>query len=120
MTAPLAPTETATAMATITPTSTPLPTFTPTPTTAAWPQIALTPLVSGASQPVHVAHAGDGSGRIFVVEQGGRIRIIRNGVLEAMPFLDIGGRVSCCGERGLLSVAFPPGYEQRSLLRQLH
>ena len=68
------------------------------------------PLVSGVSQPVHVTHAGDGSGRIFVVEQGGRIRIIRNGVLEATPFLDIAGRVSCCGERGLLSVAFPPGY----------
>ncbi len=59
---------------------------------------------------MHVAHAGDGSGRIFVVEQGGRIRIIRNGVLEATSFLDIAGRVSCCGERGLLSVAFPPGY----------
>ena len=59
---------------------------------------------------MHVTNAGDGSGRIFVVEQGGRIRIIRNGVLEATPFLDIAGRVSCCGERGLLSVAFPPGY----------
>ena len=59
---------------------------------------------------MHVAHAGDGTGRIFVVEQGGRIRIIRNGVLEATSFLDIAGRVSCCGERGLLSVAFPPGY----------
>ena len=45
-----------------------------------------------------------------MVEQGGRIRIIRNGVLEATPFLDITGRVSCCSERGLLSVAFPPGY----------
>jgi glucose/arabinose dehydrogenase len=75
-----------------------------------WPRIALMPLVSGVSQPVHVTHAGDGSGRIFVVEQGGRIRIIRNGVLEATPFLNITGRVSCCGERGLLSVAFPPGY----------
>ena len=75
-----------------------------------WPQIALLPLVSGVSQPVHVTNAGDGSGRIFVVEQGGRIRIIRNGVLEATPFLDIAGRVGCCGERGLLSVAFPPGY----------
>ena len=75
-----------------------------------WPQIALLPLVSGVSQPVHVTNAGDGSGRIFVVEQGGRIRIIRNGVMEATPFLDIAGRVGCCGERGLLSVAFPPGY----------
>jgi glucose/arabinose dehydrogenase len=57
-----------------------------------------------------VTHAGDGSGRIFVVEQRGRVRIIMNGVLRAEPFLDISDRVSCCGERGLLSIAFPPGY----------
>src|SRR6185437_8518313 len=49
-------------------------------------------------------------GRIFVVEQPGRIRVIRNGVLQTAPFLDITGRVLCCGERGLLSVAFHPQY----------
>ena len=62
---------------------------------------------------MHITHAGDGSGRIFVVEQDGRVRIIRNGVLAAAPFLDITGRVSCCGERGLLSVAFPPDYAEK-------
>ena len=42
-----------------------------------WPTLALTPLVSGLSSPVHITHAGDGSGRLFVVEQLGRIRIVR-------------------------------------------
>jgi glucose/arabinose dehydrogenase len=78
-----------------------------------WPTFALMPLVSGLSSPVHIAHAGDGSGRLFVVEQPGRIRIVKNGVLQATPFLDITSRVGCCGERGLLSVAFPPRYAQK-------
>ncbi|MCX6031180.1 MAG: PQQ-dependent sugar dehydrogenase [Chloroflexi bacterium] len=109
-------TETATLAPTATPTPTPSatasPTATPTssPTPSDWPQLALTPVASGLAQPVHVTHAGDNSGRLFVVEQGGRIRIVEDGVLRATPFLDISGRVSCCGEQGLLSVAFPPGY----------
>jgi glucose/arabinose dehydrogenase len=57
-----------------------------------------------------VAHAGDGSGRIFVVEQAGRIRVLDNGVVLPTPFLDIASRVASVGEQGLLSVAFPPGY----------
>ncbi len=67
-------------------------------------------VASGLSNPVHVTHAGDGSGRLFVVEQPGRIRIIKNGVLLGTPFLNITDRVLCCGERGLLSVAFSPSY----------
>jgi len=78
-----------------------------------WPTLALTPIVSGLSLPVHITHAGDGSGRLFVVEQAGRIRIVKNGVLQATPFLDIASRVGCCDERGLLSVAFPSGYAQK-------
>jgi glucose/arabinose dehydrogenase len=64
----------------------------------------------GFAQPVHVTHAGDGSGRIFVVEQAGRIRILDNGAVLSSPFLDISAKLVCCGERGLLSVAFPPGF----------
>lgn len=61
--------------------------------------------------PVRVTHAGDGSGRIFVVEQPGRIRIIKDGVARNEPFLDISERVNCCvGERGLFGLAFPPSY----------
>ena len=87
------------------------------------PPLTLTEIVSGLNLPVQLAHAGDGSGRLFVVEQAGSIRIIRNtglpdaapawSVLET-PFLDITTRVSCCGERGLLDVAFPPGYDANS------
>jgi glucose/arabinose dehydrogenase len=49
-----------------------------------------------------------------VVEQDGRVRIIKNGALLPTPFLDIASRVSCCGERGLLSIAFPPGYATKN------
>jgi glucose/arabinose dehydrogenase len=66
-------------------------------------------ITAGLSQPVFLAQPLD-DGRIFVVEQPGRIRVIRNGVLQTAPFLDITGRVLCCGERGLLSVAFHPQY----------
>jgi glucose/arabinose dehydrogenase len=95
-------------------TSTPPVTSTPTPTpTIKWPQIALGTTISGFNQPVHIANAGDGSGRLFVVEQGGYIRLIKNGTLQSTPFLDIHTKVSCCGERGLLSVAFPSGYASK-------
>jgi glucose/arabinose dehydrogenase len=80
------------------------------PSAAEWPQISLPKRFSGLTQPVHITQAGDGSGRLFFVEQPGRIRVSRGGTLLPVPFLDIVSRVSCCGERGLLSVAFPPGY----------
>jgi glucose/arabinose dehydrogenase len=78
-----------------------------------WPQISPASPIAGLSQPVHIANARDGSGRLFVVQQSGAIRIIKNGLLQTPPFLDISSRISCCGERGLLSVAFPPNYAGR-------
>jgi glucose/arabinose dehydrogenase len=77
---------------------------------APWPEVVLTSVVAGLNLPVHITHAGDGSQRLFVVEQVGRLRIVKAGVLLDTPFLDIQSRVSCCGERGLLSVAFPAAY----------
>ena len=77
---------------------------------AEWPQIALEERFAGFDRPVQLAHAGDGSGRLFVVEQEGRIKVIKAGQVLAEPFLDISNRVSCCGERGLLGLAFPSGY----------
>jgi glucose/arabinose dehydrogenase len=82
----------------------------PVPDPAAWPRISLSTIAGPFALPVHVTHAGDGSGRIFVVEQGGTIRILDNGVALPSPFLDVSSRVACCGEQGLLSVAFPPGF----------
>jgi len=72
--------------------------------------VALQLLTGGLSQPVYLTHAGDNSGRLFVVEQGGTVRVIKNDALLATPFLDISGQVSCCGEQGLLSIAFDPEY----------
>ena len=76
---------------------------------AFWPRVALTPVAAGFSSPTQVTSARDGSGRLFVVEQGGRVKIVKGGAVLPKPFLDISTRVSCCGERGLLSIAFPPG-----------
>jgi glucose/arabinose dehydrogenase len=67
-------------------------------------------VVTGLSQPLAVVNAGDGSGRLFVVQQGGQIRIVRSGQLVAQPFLDISDRITSGGERGLLGLAFHPGY----------
>jgi len=67
--------------------------------------------VSGLTLPVQLTHAGDGSGRLFVLEKEGRIRIVRDGVLLSMPFLDISQRVMADEvEQGLLNLAFPPSY----------
>lgn len=78
-----------------------------------WPDISTTLHVSGLTRPVHITHAGDGTGRLFVVEQGGTIRIFDEDGNPVSTFLDISSKVSCCGEQGLLSVAFPPGYANK-------
>jgi glucose/arabinose dehydrogenase len=83
------------------------------PSAGEWPQVSLVRVMKGLTLPVHVTHAGDGSGRLFIVEQAGRIRVASGGMLLPVPFLDIASRVGCCGERGLLSAAFPPGYGNR-------
>ncbi len=77
------------------------------------PTLALGTPVKGFSSPVGIAHAGDGSNRLFVVEQGGRVRIVKSGVLQPSPFLDISTRISTGGERGLLGLAFPPDYARK-------
>ena len=66
--------------------------------------------VASVDSPVHVAAPRSEPGRVYVVEQVGRIRVLVNGRMRAAPFLDIRGRVASGGERGLLSVAFHPSY----------
>jgi glucose/arabinose dehydrogenase len=109
-----------TAVPTVTPvanTSAPSPTTPPQPTATTPVQtngeltLALEPVIEdGLVRPDYLTQAGDD--RLFVVEQPGRIRIIRGGQLLDRPFLDITDKVSTNGnERGLLSVAFQPDYQ---------
>lgn len=79
---------------------------------AAPPDLSLVELTSGLSSPVGIANADDGSDRLFIVEQDGRIRIWDGSQLLALPFLDIDSLVGSGGERGLLGLAFHPQYEQ--------
>jgi glucose/arabinose dehydrogenase len=72
--------------------------------------ITLSKVASGLKSPLFVTNAGDGSGRLFIVEKGGKIKILTGGSVLPTPFLDIRTRVSKDGERGLLGLAFHPDY----------
>jgi glucose/arabinose dehydrogenase len=67
-------------------------------------------VAQGLDQPVYVTAPPGDAQRLFVVEQGGRVRIVRNGAVLATPFLDLSTQVSRGGEQGLLSIAFDPSY----------
>jgi glucose/arabinose dehydrogenase len=74
-------------------------------------EVALQRVTGGLDTPVGIANAGDGSGRLFIVEKGGRIRVVQDGALASMPFLDIADRVGAShSEQGLLGLAFHPRY----------
>ncbi len=70
----------------------------------------LVPVASGLDKPVFVTSANDGTGRLFVVEQGGKILVIKDGSVLPTPFLDISDQVEQSEEQGLLGLAFHPGY----------
>jgi hypothetical protein len=69
-------------------------------------------IVSGLSAPVQVVAAADGTSRLFVVEQGGVVRVVSHGKLLARPYLDISSEVVSGGEQGLLSIAFHPNFSK--------
>ena len=73
-------------------------------------RVAVETAASGLDAPLWATAAGDGSGRLFIVEQAGRIRVLRDGSLLETPFLDVSDHVSSGGERGLLGLAFAPGF----------
>ena len=77
--------------------------------------VALETVAQGLEDPVHVASPA-GDPRLFIVEQPGRIRIVKDDHLLATPFLDIRPRVRSGGERGLLSVSFHPRYAENGFL----
>src|SRR5690349_12693664 len=76
-------------------------------------EIRTTQIASGLQAPTDIQNAGDGSGRLFFVQQNGIIRIFRNGALLPNPFLDIRTKTRVDSERGLLGLAFPPGFTQK-------
>lgn len=73
------------------------------------PLLALRQVASGLGNPVFLS-APAGDTRLFIVEQAGRIRIVKAGAQLPTPFLDLSGKISAGGERGLLSLAFDPQY----------
>jgi glucose/arabinose dehydrogenase len=77
----------------------------------ALPALVLSIFVTGLNLPVGLESSGDGTGRLFVIEQAGTIRIIQNGnLVPGTPFLDISARVTAGGEQGLLGLAFHPNF----------
>lgn len=114
-------TPTSTALPSPTPAAEPSPTLPATATAVSTPTVQvppldtlglnLVPVAGGFTKPTFVTHAGDGSGRLFVTEQVGRIWMIDNGEVTPEPFLDIVELVgSEASEQGLLSVVFHPDY----------
>jgi glucose/arabinose dehydrogenase len=69
------------------------------------------PVINGLRSPIGLVNAGDGTGRLFILEKVGVIQIYQNGNLLPRPFLDITNRVNSSGfEQGLLGLAFHPEY----------
>jgi glucose/arabinose dehydrogenase len=81
------------------------------PAAGAPPALAAQAVASGLSSPLFLT-APDGDTRLFIVERGGSIRIVQDGGLLPVPFLDIRDRTTADGERGLLSMAFDPAYAE--------
>ena len=76
-----------------------------------WPGAQLQQVATGLSQPVFVTHAGDASGRLFVVERSGKIKIVQDNQVKPTAFLDVGSLITAAGsEQGLLGLAFHPNY----------
>ncbi|MCS7041023.1 MAG: PQQ-dependent sugar dehydrogenase, partial [Caldilineales bacterium] len=78
-------------------------------TTTAWPQLVVVQTIPGLNQATAITHAGDGSGRLFIAELGGKVRIVQNNNLLTTPFLDIGDRIRF-DRSGLLNIVFPPNF----------
>jgi glucose/arabinose dehydrogenase len=92
------------------PTAIPIPSF-PDPANFTWATLA-----GGVRRPVDIQNAGDGSGRLFILEQSGRILVYQGGEILPTPFLDITGEVGSSGnEQGLLGLAFHPDYPENGL-----
>jgi len=82
-------------------------------------ELVLALVVPGLSQPLGVEHAGDGSGRLFVVQKGGLVRIVQGGALLPDPYLNLSAHIyggTPPGETGLLGLAFHPDFANNGRL----
>ena len=67
-------------------------------------------VLGGFTDPLAIVNAHDGSNRLFIVEQAGIVRVVRDGAIAATPFLDVRDEITTGGERGLLGLVFAPGF----------
>jgi glucose/arabinose dehydrogenase len=101
-----------------------IPSPSPTPSPSSPPELRSGPdrlrlelVADGLSNPIGIAHSGDGSGRLYINEQGGQVRVIEaDGSLRAEPFVDLSDKLMAGGERGLLGLAFHPQFESNGRL----
>ena len=108
---PPSPTDTPILEPSLPPTSTPTRSGFPDPTGYVWSQV-----LWGLEMPVDIQNAGDGSGRLFIVEKSGLILVLQNNELLPQPFLDIQKEAgSQHTEQGLLGLAFHPMYAENGL-----
>ena len=78
------------------------------------PSIQRQAYLSGLSSPVLATNAGDGTNRMFVVQQGGIIKVAQPGQTTTSNFINVSSKISSGGERGLLGLAFHPDFENNS------
>ncbi|PTA68279.1 PQQ-dependent sugar dehydrogenase [Deinococcus arcticus] len=83
----------------------------PGPAAAQAPRVSFSPFVSGLNQVTAITHAGDGSGRLFIAQQDGRVRVVQGGRVQPQLFADLRALTRAGGERGLLGLAFDPAYK---------
>ncbi|MEO7119001.1 MAG: PQQ-dependent sugar dehydrogenase [Candidatus Limnocylindrales bacterium] len=114
------PSETPVTTSSASPTATPSPTPSPSPAGSPSPvqpvRVGLEPVIEGLSSPVGIFNAGDE--RLFILEQEGYVKVAHpegDHYVVTGIFLDIHMRVACCGERGILGIAFPPDFRDTSL-----
>ena len=77
--------------------------------------VSLTPVGATFDQPVLVTAPRGDRDNVFVVQQTGTVRVVRDGEVQPLPFLDLQGRITDEGESGLLSIAFAPDYAESGL-----
>lgn len=73
-------------------------------------QLQVIRVTGGLSSPLGVTQAGDGSGRLFIVQRGGLVRVVKGGTLQSGNFLNVSSLTDGSGERGLLGLAFHPNF----------